>query len=71
MRAGYDFLHLRCASGEIDEEIGQWWTDFMEADGGGRESLLNQKPTENFDSPTTKRRRRSGRSRGPSKAESS
>ena len=71
MRAGYDFLLLRCASGEIDEEIGQWWTDFMEADGGGRESLLNQKPIENSDSPTTKRRRRSGRNRSKPKAESS
>jgi poly(A) polymerase len=71
MRAGYDFLLLRCASGEIEEEIGQWWTDFMEADSGTRESLLNQKPVENSDSPTTKRRRRSGRNRGKPKTESS
>jgi len=71
MRAGYDFLLLRCASGEIEEEIGQWWTDFMEADSGTRESLLNQKPVENSDSPTTKRRRRNGRNRSKSKAESS
>jgi poly(A) polymerase len=71
MRAGYDFLLLRCASGEIEEEIGQWWTDFMEADSGTRESLLNQKPVENSDSPTTKRRRRNGRNRGKPKTESS
>jgi poly(A) polymerase len=69
MRAGYDFLLLRCASGEIDEEIGQWWTDFMEADGGGRELLLNQKPLEGTDAPAKKRRRRSNRTRGEPNAE--
>jgi poly(A) polymerase len=31
-RAGYDFLLLRCASGEIDAEIGEWWTAFYEGD---------------------------------------
>jgi poly(A) polymerase len=31
-RAGYDFLLLRCASGEIDPELGDWWTAFYEAD---------------------------------------
>jgi len=45
LRAGYDFLLLRCASGEIDAELGDWWTDFMEADSSGRESLLARKPT--------------------------
>jgi poly(A) polymerase len=43
LRAGYDFLLLRCASGEIDSEIGEWWTAFMEADAGGREALLAKK----------------------------
>ncbi len=31
-RAGYDFLLLRCASGEIEQELGDWWTAFYEAD---------------------------------------
>jgi poly(A) polymerase len=44
MRAGYDFLLLRCASGEIDAELGEWWTAFMEADGAGREALMAKKP---------------------------
>ncbi|MFZ6711673.1 polynucleotide adenylyltransferase PcnB [Undibacterium sp. TC9W] len=44
LRAGYDFLLLRCASGEIDEEIGEWWTDFMEGDSAEREQLINSKP---------------------------
>jgi poly(A) polymerase len=39
-RAGYDFLLLRCESGEIEADIGQWWTDFYEGDASNRESLL-------------------------------
>jgi poly(A) polymerase len=39
-RAGYDFLLLRCASGEIDAELGEWWTDFYEGDETAREQSL-------------------------------
>ena len=39
-RAGYDFLLLRCASGEIEAEIGEWWTAFYEGDLEAREVLL-------------------------------
>jgi poly(A) polymerase len=39
-RAGYDFLLLRCASGEIDAEIGEWWTAFYEGDEATREDLV-------------------------------
>ncbi|HEX5344509.1 MAG TPA: polynucleotide adenylyltransferase PcnB [Duganella sp.] len=39
-RAGYDFLLLRCASGEIDAEIGEWWTAFYE-DEASREDLIS------------------------------
>jgi poly(A) polymerase len=39
-RAGYDFLLLRCASGEIDAEIGDWWTAFYEGDDITREELI-------------------------------
>ena len=41
-RAGYDFLLLRCASGEIDAELGEWWTAFYEGDNDAREDLLAQ-----------------------------
>jgi poly(A) polymerase len=59
-RAGYDFLLLRCASGEIDAEIGEWWTAFMEADGPGREELLAKKPRDEGEGhPAKKKRRRS------------
>ena len=39
-RAGYDFLLLRCESGEIDQEIGDWWTAFYDGDAVERERLL-------------------------------
>ncbi|MDB5728427.1 MAG: pcnB [Noviherbaspirillum sp.] len=58
LRAGYDFLLLRCASGEIDAEIGEWWTAFMEADGAGREALLAKKPQPEGAAPAPRKRRR-------------
>ena len=39
-RAGYDFLLLRGEAGEIDSEIGAWWTSFQHADGEGRANML-------------------------------
>ncbi|MGZ8289412.1 MAG: polynucleotide adenylyltransferase PcnB [Telluria sp.] len=39
-RAGYDFLLLRCASGEIEMELGEWWTAFYEGDVAEREQLV-------------------------------
>lgn len=41
-RACYDFMLLRCASGEIDAELGEWWTAFYEGDNSQREALLQQ-----------------------------
>jgi poly(A) polymerase len=64
LRAGYDFLLLRCASGEIDSEIGEWWTEFMAADGGGREALLARKTKVGESAPAKKRpRKRGGRNK--------
>ena len=60
LRAGYDFLLLRCASGEIDSEIGEWWTEFMNSDGTGRENLLTRKPKTGDAAPAAKKRRRRG-----------
>jgi poly(A) polymerase len=39
-RAGYDFLLLRCESGELEEDLGQWWTGFVEGDNTERERLV-------------------------------
>ena len=59
-RAGYDFLLLRCASGEIDAEIGEWWTAFYEGDLNEREALL----TNAHATPAGPKRKRPPR-RGP------
>ena len=39
-RAAYDFLLLRCESGEVDPEIGQWWTRLQEENPEVREKML-------------------------------
>jgi poly(A) polymerase len=39
-RAGYDFLLLRCESGEVDADIGKWWTRFQDAGEKEREAML-------------------------------
>ena len=59
-RAGYDFLLLRCASGEIDADIGEWWTAFYEGDAVERENLL----TSAAQAPSGPKRKRAPR-RGP------
>ena len=63
LRAGYDFLLLRCESGEVDAEIGTWWSAFIDADGAGRELLLTQKPKDEDGGPAKKRKRRPSRTR--------
>ena len=68
LRAGYDFLLLRCASGEIDSEVGEWWTAFIDADGAGREELLAKKPGAANEGPAKKRPRRRSRSRAANPA---
>ncbi|EDZ99075.1 poly(A) polymerase [Burkholderia sp. H160] len=60
-RAGYDFLLLRCASGELDESVGAWWTEFIEGDAAAREALLTQGGKDR--SPRKRRRRGGARNR--------
>ena len=38
-RAAYDFVLLRSASGEIEKEIGDWWTAFIDADADTRNNM--------------------------------
>ena len=54
-RAAYDFLLLRCASGEVDDELGLWWDEFQDASDARRAEM--QLP----DDMPKKRRRRSRR----------
>ncbi len=39
-RAGYDFLLLRCQSGELAMDIGEWWTTFADASTETRTAML-------------------------------
>ncbi|MGH8678383.1 MAG: polynucleotide adenylyltransferase PcnB, partial [Burkholderiales bacterium] len=39
-RAAYDFLLLRCESGEVDPEFGTWWERFQNASDEERKRLL-------------------------------
>jgi poly(A) polymerase len=39
-RAAYDFLLLRCESGELDMEIGEWWERFQRVGDEERASML-------------------------------
>ncbi len=52
-RAGYDFLLIRAESGEVAHELGDWWTEFQDADEESRKAML-QADT----GPKPKRRRR-------------
>jgi len=59
-RAGYDFMLLRCATGELNPSIGQWWTDFIATDPAGQDELMASAKSEsgNSISPAKRRRRR-------------
>jgi poly(A) polymerase len=39
-KAGYDFLLLRVESGEVEQEIGDWWTEFLHASDEARAAML-------------------------------
>jgi len=67
-RAAFDFLLLRCQSGEAPAELGEWWTDFAAADAEGREALLARAPVP-AGGAAKKRRRRSGGRRGGTRAD--
>ena len=64
-RAGYDFLWLRCASGEMEGELADladWWERFQHADHATRESML--RPDE-----APKKKKRRTRKRKPREAD--
>lgn len=61
-RAAYDFLLLRCESGELDRELGKWWEEFQDASPERREQMLMA------DEAPKKRGRRRRRPRGAGSA---
>ena len=72
-RAGYDFMLLRCATGEKNPALGEWWTNFIEADPSGQEDLMASVKNEsgNSASPTKRRRRRKAKVTSPAEGETS
>lgn len=61
-RAAYDFMLLRCESGEIDTELGKWWETFQHAGSEQREAMLLK------DEAPKKRRRSRGRGKSAAAA---
>jgi len=62
LRAGYDFLLLRCAAQEAPAELGEWWTHFMHANAEEREQLLAAARAAQATTGGPRRRRRRRRS---------
>ncbi|MFA6015733.1 MAG: polynucleotide adenylyltransferase PcnB [Gallionellaceae bacterium] len=63
-RAGYDFLLLRCESGEVDTELGEWWTEFQDASEERRAEMLLPDT-----GPKKKRRRKKSTDTGVAQSE--
>ncbi len=62
-KAGYDFLLLRAEAGEIEQELAQWWSDFMNRDGEARAAMLL--PPAPDAAKKRRRRRRKPAAEGP------
>ena len=41
-RAAYDFMLLRCQSNQLDQSIGIWWTNFIDADNHEKSLMVKQ-----------------------------
>jgi poly(A) polymerase len=63
-RAAYDFLLLRCESGEADKELGTWWEEFQHTNEDRRAEMLLADSAE-----PKKRRKRSRKPKAAGQAE--
>ena len=68
-RAAYDFLLLRCAAGELNPALGEWWTSFIEADPVGQENLMVLAKSEAGNPSTPSKRRHRRKPKSPTPAE--
>ena len=71
LRAGYDFLMLRCDAGELPPEIGDWWTEFLDATPDRRAELIARASESSSGGAGPRKRRRRSRSRTRSEGEAS
>jgi poly(A) polymerase len=65
-RAAYDFLLLRTEAGEVDAELGAWWTEIQTLSAEERIARVDQRPTDTSASRSdASRKRRRRRKRRP------
>ncbi|MET0986455.1 MAG: polynucleotide adenylyltransferase PcnB [Steroidobacteraceae bacterium] len=57
-RAAYDFLLLRAAAGEVEQELADWWTNIQTVNAEERVALVEQTVRETPDAQGPPRRRR-------------
>ena len=69
-RAAYDFLQMRCDSGELDAEIGDWWRRFQQATATERETMLIRDAEPGRRRSRGRRRRSGQRNASPAAPES-
>lgn len=71
-RAGYDFLLLRESAGEQTDGLGEWWTDYQDANDSQRREMIRDLGSKGDGEGTgPKKRRRSGTKRKRSAADAS
>lgn len=58
LRASFDFLMLRCAAGEVDIELGDWWKIFIDSDNIQRKILLKSKLANNINNINVNKKRK-------------
>jgi poly(A) polymerase len=70
LRAGYDFLLIRCAAEEAPAELGEWWTRFLHGSEEQRAALMLEAGKTRTE-PSTRRRRKPRRAAGSAPAPAS
>jgi poly(A) polymerase len=65
-RAAYDFLLLRAAAGEVEQEVADWWTRLQQMSAHDRVVAVESRPEGADKSAPPRKRRRSRRRRRPS-----
>ena len=71
-RAGYDFLLLRESAGEQTDGLGEWWTDYQDANDSQRREMIRELGSKGDSAGEgPKKRRRSGTKRKRSSADAS
>ncbi len=59
-RAAYDFMMLRADAGEVEQEMGEWWTRFQDADAQTQDAMLQPEKATDAKKKRRRRRRRKG-----------